>query len=226
MPFETKAGPNEIIVASRNGYAAELGGDRGKAFAKRVDDTFIEPLDKLHDRRTEIRRSGTFTAAGQVKALGALYRETVAKFKDARAKIAENLNVAITTRRADARAITTETNDPNQQTIRMNRIGRIDAHLRTLDRIDLNLRMRLALEDPTATTTALLADTIREAELIGLPIVDRDVASKFLADLQERADPEIAAIAKQRDAYDAIGQQAVNEIRRLADEDRIDLSRE
>jgi hypothetical protein len=222
MPFITKSGPFETTIASINGEAAAL----GEAFSKRARETFLEPLEQLFDQRTEIRRSGTFTPAGQTKALNALYRPALDRFKDARAKLVENLNGVIGTRRSDARAITTATSDPNLQVVRMNRMNRLDAHLRTLDKLDLGLRMRLALEDPTSTTTALLADTLREADLIGLPIVEHDVAAKFLSDLQERADPEIAEITKLRDAYDAIGQQAINEIRRVADEDRIDLSPE
>jgi hypothetical protein len=198
-----------------------------KAFRERVDRDVVDQLGAFHDRRARITAGSRTIAPFQREELTAEHRRIKQHLAKVRQDTVDNIAAQerVLREREAAKRARPDPTDETARELRRARLERRADKLRSLDPMDL--RTRLTAYDGPRVVDDLEAIAFADADGWPIPATTSDaiapVIEQVRAAMAERGNPEIAALADLRHAYDYALNVAGQVLRAAARQDAVDV---
>ena len=199
-------------------------GKYGEGFASSMATVLDNIVRPFSEKRSRIKTSGTYTAAGERQELGALVQTKLGEIAARRDRVRQTIGEDIKTRRAVAARPTESKEDPQ---VRYWRQREIRDHVKTLDLSMLDsagrpLNLMFALD--AAIARGVGSDWLEAIESAPVPIVEKALTAGVRNAIADGSDPELEALSDLMRAHET----ALNFIERgildAAKADGVDVS--
>ena len=167
------------------------------AFEKRVNEELHRPFTAFLDKQEAIRLSGRYTSDGERAELRLAARAVQEKLAAVKTDTVTKLEAQLAEKRAAALKPKAATTEPLQAILKEMRQKELRDHLRSLDPLALQTRIRLAVDDGAS---ADLLEALDGAPA-GFAIAPPELVQEAKVRIAEKNHPELGELAQLRDAY-------------------------
>lgn len=167
------------------------------AFSKRVVDDLQRPFDAFLEKVESIRSSGRYSPEGERAELRLAARAAKEQLAGVRAATVAKLEAQLAEHRAAALKPKSVTGDPLAAILKEMRQKELRDHLRQLDPLTLQVRIRQAIDDGASMD---LLEALEGAPS-GFAIAPADLIQEARIRTAEQNHPELGETAQLRDAY-------------------------
>jgi hypothetical protein len=181
---------------------------------------FADIIIGMHNKRDLVKFSGRFTGAGAAEELRAMYSATRAELRKLKDATVVKLRAMVETDRAAAIAKQQrQHNDPVDALRHEMRLRELRDHLRTLDPLAMQVRLKQAVRDGASFD---LLEALEGAPA-GFELAPAETVAQVRAAIAERTNPNLSELAQLADVMESMHDMSAQEVLKAAREDAIDI---